>query len=224
MTAVAMALPALRDAIDLSNLIAATDDTGHRALKIAAATFKFDLVKGHAKTAWADLFGVPAIVEIDIPEAKMIGLAFDRPATRANGAALNLAMGTAIRVSIMAMVRITDCAMTTIAIAKMQCAIAGLHRNGTSDAFVRLAMVRHSWGGKEQRRRKGKRGCSGLHDTIYHDCRTTQAGSTQAERGIRLAFISRNRRLIIAIMLIQGQVKGIRETRTSAQYITRGLK
>ncbi len=84
-------LPSFRDAVDLTNLIAASDDARYWALNIPAAAFELDLIKGDAEPAGSDAFSIPAIVEVDIVEAKIIGFSTNRLATGANGAALHLA-------------------------------------------------------------------------------------------------------------------------------------
>ncbi len=82
----------------------------------------------------------------------------------------------------------------------MQTTIIGLNRDGTADGFARIAVIGERRSGEEQRRRKGKRGCSRFHDRFHHDCRNTQTISTEPERSIRLAFINVNGCPFLAIM------------------------
>ncbi|MEM7638070.1 MAG: hypothetical protein AAF269_03315 [Pseudomonadota bacterium] len=174
-------LSALRDAMDLANLIAASDDTGNRTLNVTPAGFKLDLVKGHAESPRSDLFGMATIVEVDIPEAEIVSFSAYGAAAGPNGLALRLPVRLMSIVAMVAVTRIADRAVAAIGITEMQGAIAGLYRNAAGHAFARFAMVGQRWCGEEQRRRKGKRGCSRFHDTIYHGCRNTQAPATERE-------------------------------------------
>ncbi len=193
MAAIVATLSALRDAMDLADLITASDDTGNRALNVTSAGFKLDLVKGHAESPRSDLFGIATIIKVDIPEAEIVRFIANGPATGADRAAFHLPVILAVAIiAIMAVMTVgvvANRAMTAIVIAEMQGAIAGLYRNAAGHAFARFAMVGQRWCGEEQRRRKGKRGCSRFHDTIYHGCRNTQAPATEREWRIRVTFI-----------------------------------
>ena len=85
MTPSVATLSALRDAVNLANLIAASDNAGDRTLNVPPARFKFDLIKGHTKTARPDLFGISAIVEIDISKTKIVSFCSDCASAGANG-------------------------------------------------------------------------------------------------------------------------------------------
>ena len=96
MAAITMPLATLRDAVNPANFVTAADNAGHRPLKIAATAFKLHLIKGDSEPARANLFGIAAMLKIDIAEAEMIGLVADRPSTGANSAALELPIGSPI--------------------------------------------------------------------------------------------------------------------------------
>lgn len=196
MPAIISALSPLRDAIDLAHLIATSDNTGDRTLNVAATGLELDFIEGHAEPARADLFGIATIIKVDIVEAEIMRFVADRAATSANGLAFHLPEILAITIiaimAIMTVRAVANRAMTACVIAKMQSAIAGLHRDAASDAFAGLAMIGQRWRCEEQRRRKGKRGCSRFHDTIYHDCRNAQAAATQPEWRIRVTFMWSN--------------------------------
>lgn len=199
-------IAALRNAVDLANLVAAPYDAGHRPFNIAATTFKLDLIKGDAVTTWPDLLGITTIIEIDIPEPEIIGFTSDGLPASPNGLAFSLAVIVAIVVvTVVAIARVADRTVAAIAIAKMQAAIASLYGNASGHSFLRRAMVGQGWRCEEQWRRKGKRGCSRFHDTIYHEANKSQALATQPERAIRAAFICINGCSNIAISSDQGQ-------------------
>lgn len=196
MTAIVSTVSPLRDAIDLADLIAASDDTGDRTFYVAASGLELDFVEGHAEAARANLFGVTTLIKVDISETEIVRFIPNSPATGTNSPALHLPEILAIIIiamlAIMAVRAVANRAMTTRVIAEMQCAIASLHRDAASDAFAGLAMIGQGWCCEEQRRRKGKRGCSRFHDTIYHGCRNTLAAATQPEWRIRVTFICQN--------------------------------
>lgn len=196
MPAIISALSPLRDAIDLANLITASDNTGHWTLNLAATGLELDLIEGHAEPARADLFSVTTIIKVDVVEAVIMRFISNRAATGANSAAFHLPEILAIAIiailAIMTVRAVANRAMTARVIAKMQSAIAGLYRDAASDAFAGLAMIGQRWRCEEQRRRKGKRGCSRFHDTIYHGCRNAQADATQPEWRIRVTFMWSN--------------------------------
>jgi len=175
--AVISPLPALWNSIELPDLITTSNYTGHRAFNIATARFKLDFIEGNSKATRTDLFGIPSIIEVDISKAEIVRFVSNGPATRANGTTLHLTVRLAI--AVIAIVSImTVRSVTTIIIANMKSSISRLYGNAASNAFAGLAMIRQSWRCEEQRRRKGKRGCSRLHDTIYHGCRKSHAIST----------------------------------------------
>ncbi len=195
MAAPVAAMATFRDAVNLAHLVAAADDAGDRTLKLTPAGLELDLVKGDAKPAWSDPFGIAAIVKVDIVEAEIIGLSANSAATSANGAAFHTPQFAAVMVSIpiaipvMAAGIITIRAISTVTEIEMQSARLGLNRKTAADALARRAGIGQSRSGEEQRRRKGKRGCSRLHDAFHHGCRNAQTNSTKPERVIRVTFM-----------------------------------
>ena len=198
------AIPTLRDTINLANLVAASNDTGDRALEFSAAAFEFHLIESDPEPARPDLLGIAAIIEVDIPEANIVGLCPNGASTCANGASLHLPQFTPtiimIAITVMALGFVSVRPVSAVPDVQIQTAIIGLDRDGATDIFARFAMVGERRRGEEQRRRKGKRGCSRFHDAFHHGCRNTQTKSPEPERCIRLAFIYLNRCPFLAIM------------------------
>ena len=204
MTTVVSAVPTLRDAVNLAHLIAAANNAGYGALNVSTAAFKLDLVKGHAEPARANLLGISTIIEINIVEADIIRFGANSPAASANGPPFHLphlaSSVKAVAIAIMAFGRVSVRPISAVPDVQIQAAIVGLNRNRTTHLFARFAMVGERRCGEEQRRRKGKRGCSRFHDVLHHGCRNTQAISTEPERFIRFAFIKADRCPFLAIM------------------------
>ncbi len=146
----AMVAARLRDAIDPVNL-ALTYDTGHRAFKVTAATFKLDLVKGHLKAAWADLVGTPSAVKVDIAETDIARLLGNRPAAGTFGLALKLRTAVAITGISAIPIAITGIADPVRPGRIGDGAITGLDRNGGTRAFA-MRLVSQGWRGEEQGR------------------------------------------------------------------------
>lgn len=159
MAAIVTAMSALRYAMNLAHLITATDNAGHRSFNVAAPGFKLDFIERDAESARANLFSIPPVVKINVPEAKIVGFITDRSAAGADGAAFHLAVILPVTImaimAVMAVAAIADRAIATIIIAEMQCAISSLHRETSGDAFARLAMISKGWCCEEQWRRKG---------------------------------------------------------------------
>lgn len=204
MTAAMSSVPASRNTVDLTDLVATTDDTGDRAFKVAAATFKLDLIEGDAETARSDPFGITSIVKIHIVEAEIVRFSADGTATGTDGStfhATHIAAITMIAItSIMTTSIVAIRPVSSIAEIEVKATIVGLNRNRTTDALARIAMVGERRCGEEQRRRKGKRGCSRFHDAFHHGCRNAYAISTEPDRGIRVAFIKFRRCPFLAIL------------------------
>lgn len=200
MTAAMSSVPASRNTVDLTDLVAASDDTGDRAFKVAAATFEFDLIECHTEAARADAFSITSIVKVDISEAKIISLGADRAATGTDGPAFHATYIAAVIVTIMTTSIVAIRPIATIAEIEVKTTILGLNRNRAIDARARFALVGERRRSEEQRRRKGKRGCSRFHDAFHHGCRNTYAISTEPERAIRVAFIKIQRCPFLAIL------------------------
>lgn len=182
MATVVAALAALRDAPDIADLVAASDNARHGAFEIPAVAFELNLVEGDPITARTNLFGIAAVLEVHVPESEIMRFIADRPAAGPDGLTFGLAITTIIiAMAIMTVAitrRIPDRGIALRANAKLQGAISGLNGDTTSDVFARRTMVRQCRCCEEQRRRKGERGCSGFHDTFHHGCRNTHLIST----------------------------------------------
>lgn len=200
MTTAMSSVAASRNTVDLTDLVAASDDTGDRTFKVAAATFELDLIEGDAEAAWSNPFRVSTIVEVDIVEAEIISLGADRTATGTDGPAFHATYIAVAIVTIMAARIIAIRPVPAITEVEVKTTIVGLNRDRATDALARIAMVGERRRGEEQRRRKGKRGCSRFHDAFHHGCRNTYAISTEPERCIRLAFIKIRRCPFLAIL------------------------
>ncbi len=204
LTAAMSSVPASRNTVDLTDLVAASDDTGDGAFNVAAATLEFDLIECHTESARADAFSITSIVKVDISEAKIISLGADRAATGTDGPAFHATYIAAIAMIAIAAIMpariVAVRPVSAVSEIEVQAAIVGLNRNRAIDARARFALVGERRRSEEQRRRKGKRGCSRFHDAFHHGCRNTYAISTEPEQAIRLAFIKFRRCPFLAIL------------------------
>ncbi len=204
MATIAVPLSAVWDAANIANLVAASDNTGHRALDVAATCLKLDFIEGDPETARTNLFGIASIIEVNVTEAAIMRFFADRSTTRSNGLTFHLTVGAPIAVmtimAVMAIGAVSNSSIAAIIDIQLQGTVSGLHRNAACYAFARMAIVGQGWCSEEQRRRKGKRGCSRFHDAIYHDHRKSYPVATGREWRIRVTFMSSNRCPNIAIL------------------------
>ncbi|MEM9939243.1 MAG: hypothetical protein AAF768_10375 [Pseudomonadota bacterium] len=169
----------------MPHTIATSDGTADAALEVAPTTFKLNLPEGDLKTGWSDLPRAGPIIEIDIAKADIGRLVVDRTPTSTNGLSPKLlffARGLAEPVETIT----TAIAMLVSRVAVMtagfevETAIAGMNGNRGAAEFA-VPFVSKGRSGEEQRRRKNKRGCSGGHDTLYHEDKKSQVDATRHE-------------------------------------------
>ena len=174
MTAIVAAFTGNRDAAKITDLVTASNDAGDGSLEIAAEALELDLVKRHPIPARTDPLGITTIIKVNVPEAEITSFTTDGAATGANRNTFGFAIVQAVaRMTIAIIARIADRAVTLIAQPDLERAISGLDRDAPGDSFARLTVIGERWRSEEQRRRKGKRGCSGGHDAFHHGCRKT---------------------------------------------------
>ena len=204
MAAAMSSVPASRNTVDLTDLVAASDDTGDRTLNIPASAFEFHFIEGDAEPTRTDALGIAPVFKIDIVEAEIIGLSANGASTGTDGPAFHTAHITAVAIIAIAAIMpagiVAIRPVSAVSEVQVQAAILGLNRDGAINALARIAMVGERRRGEEQRRRKGKRGCSRFHDAFHHGCRNTYAISTEPERAIRVAFIKIQRCPFLAIL------------------------
>ncbi len=136
------ALTALRDPVQITDLITAADDAGHGTFNIAATRFELDFIKGHPVTAPTNLFDIATIVEIDVSKAQIVGFVSDRAATCLHGATFGFAIaGAKSIIGVSALARIPNRTVAMSADIEMQCAVSGLNRNAARHLFARLIVM-----------------------------------------------------------------------------------
>ena len=159
MATIAVPLSAVWDAANVANLVAASNNTGHRTLYVAAPCLELDFIEGDTETARTNLFGIASIIEVDVTEAAIMRFFADRTSASANRLPFHLTVGALIAVmTIMAVATIgivPNGSITAIVDIELQGTVSGLHRNAASHAFARVAIVGQGWCSEEQRRCEG---------------------------------------------------------------------